>query len=51
MISRAAVHLAARRRRTARWCRPSNDVDLDHRGLIYVIGRMCGLDILDHTGG
>jgi hypothetical protein len=29
----------------------SNDVDLDHRGLIYVIDRIRGLDILEHTGG
>jgi hypothetical protein len=29
----------------------SNDVDLDRRGLIYVIDRMRGLDILEHTGG
>jgi hypothetical protein len=28
----------------------SNDVDLDHRGLIYVIDRVRGLDILEHTG-
>jgi hypothetical protein len=28
----------------------SNDVDLDHRGLIYVIDRLRGLDILEHTG-
>lgn len=29
----------------------SNDVDLDRRGLIYVIDRLRGLDILEHTGG
>jgi hypothetical protein len=28
----------------------SNDVDLDHRGLIYLIDRVRGLDILEHTG-
>lgn len=29
----------------------SNDVDLDRRGLIYLIDRVRGLDILEHTGG
>jgi hypothetical protein len=28
----------------------SNDVDLDHRGLIYVIDRVRGLDIIEYTG-
>lgn len=28
----------------------SNDVDLDHRGLIYLLDRNRGLDILEHTG-
>lgn len=29
----------------------SNDVDLDGRGLIYLVDRVRGLDILEHTGG
>jgi hypothetical protein len=27
----------------------SNDVDVDERGLVYVIDRNCGLDILEFT--
>jgi hypothetical protein len=28
----------------------SNDVDVDGRGLIYLLDRNCGLDILEFTG-